>query len=94
MKKVKQRIKTMLVILLISILLNIFIAMNIKIRNDEIKRQNEEIIELKGGIDMRCVDCARFPFCEKINNPSDLMCEEAIRKPDDEFTDWLINREN
>lgn len=50
MKKVKQRIKAMLVILLISTLLNIFLAMNIKIRNDEIKRQNEEIIELKGGI--------------------------------------------
>lgn len=48
MKKVKQKIKTMLVILLISILLNIFLTMNIKIRNDEIKRQNEEIIELKG----------------------------------------------
>jgi hypothetical protein len=45
-------------------------------------------------MNMRCVDCAKYPFCEKINNPSDLMCEEAIRKPDDEFTDWLINREN
>ena len=46
MKKIKQRIKVMLVILLINKLL--ILAMNIKIRNDEIKRQNEEIIELKG----------------------------------------------
>ncbi|MBQ3413974.1 MAG: hypothetical protein IJH39_01205 [Clostridia bacterium] len=43
MKKVKQRIKTMLVILLISILLNIFLAMNIKIRNDEINKLRSEV---------------------------------------------------
>lgn len=43
MNKVKQRIKTMLVILLISILLNIFLAMNIKIRNDEINKLRSEV---------------------------------------------------
>lgn len=43
MKKVKQRIKTMLVILLINILLNIFLAMNIKIRNDEINKLRSEV---------------------------------------------------
>lgn len=43
MKKVKQRIKAMLVILLISILLNIFLAMNIKIRNDEINKLRSEV---------------------------------------------------
>ena len=43
MKKVKQRIKAMLVILMISILLNIFLAMNIKIRNDEINKLRSEV---------------------------------------------------
>lgn len=44
---------------------------------------------------MRCADCKKYPFCHKINKPSDGMCKEGIRKkPDDNFTDWLINREN
>lgn len=43
MNKVKQRIKAMLVILLISILLNIFLAMNIKIRDDEINKLRSEV---------------------------------------------------
>lgn len=37
---------------------------------------------------MKCKDCAKYPFCTKINNPSDEACNESIkRKVDDNFTD-------
>ena len=43
---------------------------------------------------MKCLNCAKYPFCIKTTKASD-GCNEGIkRKPDDEFTDWLIERED
>jgi hypothetical protein len=39
----------------------------------------------------RCCDCGKYPFCTKINKPSDEMCKEGIQVALD--TDFIINRE-
>jgi hypothetical protein len=29
---------------------------------------------------MKCKDCAKYPFCIKINNPSDVACNEGVKR--------------
>ena len=36
---------------------------------------------------MKCKDCKKYPFCRKINKPSDEMCKDGIKNTKGDMKD-------